>query len=126
MTLAVFGSGAVVGSFVVILTVTLIWFLVITKKTDWYVPASWFLVCLTLGTLFTLSYLRGLGAAAGFLTAYVALSWIPPFMGFHVGMEALSILIVTSVIAAIEFIILVLFQIFLTFKISTIFSPCDR
>lgn len=98
------GVGSLVGFLVVIVTVIVSWYIA-TNKSDWYVPVSWILVSLSLSTMALLS-INGLEKAVfGFLITYVALSWIPPLIGFHVGVDALSILLMTSIIALIEFIV---------------------
>lgn len=103
-TLAALGSGAVVGGVIVIATVLINWSLPVTKS-DWYVPVSWSLIGLTLGTMVALFVADGIETTVGFLMTYMALSWIPLFVGFYVGTEALSALGITSWITLLVFLI---------------------
>ncbi len=108
-TLAALGSGAVVGSVVVIATVLVNWSLPVTKL-DWYVPVSWSLIGLTLGTMVALFVADGIETTVGFLITYMAFTWIPLFVGFYVGTEALSALGVTSWITLLVFLIMLVIK----------------
>lgn len=111
MTFNTFFTGAVIASLTVITTVAVIWFTLIIKQPKLYVPVSWLLTVPTIGIVLVMSHIYGLEATAGFVTAYFTLSWIPLFIGLHLGVEALSVLTVTSIIITIEFILIFLSQV---------------
>ena len=97
MELNTFFIGTVIGSFSVITPVAIIWFTLIIKQPNLYVPLSWFLIIATIVTVFIILGIYSFEATAGFVTAYLALTWIPLFIGLHLGFEALSVLTVTSI-----------------------------
>ncbi|AFY57208.1 hypothetical protein Riv7116_4795 [Rivularia sp. PCC 7116] len=101
--------GTVIGTITVITTVTIIWLLTIIKQADLYVAVSWLLTIPTM-TVFLLSYIYGFEVTTSFVAAYLALSWIPLFLGLNPGIEAQSVLSLTSIIITVEFIFLLIFQ----------------
>ncbi len=46
----------------------------------------------------------GLITAASFTVTYTLLSVIPPLVGFHVGVDAISVLMISSIIITVELI----------------------
>ncbi|MBV6626102.1 MAG: hypothetical protein KI793_24735 [Rivularia sp. (in: Bacteria)] len=103
-------TGIVIGTITVITTVAIIWFTIIIRQSNLYVPVSWLLTIPTIGIVFLLSYVYGFEVTTGFVTAYLALSWIPLFLGLHAGMEAQSVLNITSIVITVEFIFIFIFQ----------------
>lgn len=102
--------GIVIGTITVITTVAVIWFTIIIRQPNLYVPVSWLLIIPTIGTVFLLSYIYGLEVTIGFVTAYLALSWIPLLLGLHPGIEAQSALSIASIVITVEFLFIVIFQ----------------
>lgn len=113
--------GIVIGTITVITTVAVIWFTIIIKQPSLYVPVIWLLIIPTIGTVFLLSYIYGFEVTIGFVTAYLALSWIPLFLGLHPGTEAQSVLSIASIIITVEFLFIVIFQLISKLIIISIF-----
>lgn len=105
-------TGIVIGTTTSVATIAIIWLLIIIKKPSLYVLVSWFLTISTMVTVFLLSYTYGFEVTIGFVTAYFALSWIPLFLGLHPGIQAQSVLSIASIIITVEFLFILIIQLY--------------
>jgi len=95
-------NGSVAAFGCTITTVLVIWCIVSLQLGNWYVPVSWLLVGLSICAVAGLAVSAGWLAAISFAVTYILLSVVPPFVGFHIGTEALAALMVSSLIITVE------------------------
>jgi hypothetical protein len=108
------GSVAAIGC--IAITVVAIWRIMTPQTANLYILVSWFMIGLTICVMGVIALLGGWVAATSFAITYILLTFVPLFVGFHVGVDAISCLVVGSIIITIEIMIIIMLQLIQKFR----------
>lgn len=103
-------EGSIVAFGCIVVTVAAIWGTIMAQAASWYVPVSYLMLGFSMCAMAGTSVFGGWLAATSFAITYAFLSFVPPRVGFHVGVDALSALFVGSMIIGIELVAIVVLR----------------